>query len=219
MISVQRHIVALEERMDAAVRLLDAAHSTPGNPADKEARGLVMILLFASYERLLKDLTKTVLQGAIDCRVSTKRLKPGFLYFALASDLQSAIDRPKKERYTDSLPGIIAAFQAPRDDCKINVDAFPDNGSFMRPSQVELWCRIFDLPHPGSILGKTWPSLNTVVVDRNSIAHGEATPDTVGRRFTEADLRVKIEHWRRDWGRFIRLVGSQGSSRDFYRIP
>jgi hypothetical protein len=219
MISVQRHIDALEDKMDAAVRLLDVAHSSPGDPADKEARGLIMVLLFASYERLLKDLTKTVLQGAVDCRVSTKRLKPGLMSFALATELKGALARSEKKRYTDSLPGIINAFHASKNDCTIDVNAFPDDGTFMRPSQVELWCRIFDLPHPGSTLGKTWTYLNAVVVDRNSIAHGQVTPDVVGRRFTETEIRIMVEDWRKDWVRFIQLVGTRGSSRDFYRTP
>jgi hypothetical protein len=89
----------------------------------------------------------------------------------------------------------------------------------MRSSQIVLWCKVFDLPHPASILRRTWTAVDTIVVQRNEIAHGGQTADLVGRNYSEAEIRQLISDWRDDWLDFLNIVEQKGSTRDFYRIP
>jgi hypothetical protein len=177
------------------------------------------VLLFAAYENLLKSLTRTLLEGAIRCRVSNARLQPGFRAFALYSATQSALDRPKKELYSHILPNLVIVSSLGGRGCTINAAAFPDDGSFMKASQIELWCKVFDVGPPQAVLQRTWGSVNAIVSQRNAIAHGQRTPDDVGRNYTEADIRTLIQEWRDDWTDFLAHIGALASSRDFFRTP
>lgn len=224
MISVGRHVQELNDRMDAAIVLMDETHprsstgALPG-PAAREARGLVIVMLFAAYENLLRSLTRTLLEGAIRCKVSTRRLQPGIMTFALANTAKAARDRSAKKLYTTSIPELIESFHAGRDRCLIDTGAFPDDGSFMRSSQVQLWCHVFNVGAPAALLRGIWTSLDAVVGQRNDVAHGSLTASEVGRRYTEADIRDLIDSWRADWTSFLQHVGGLASSRDFYRVP
>lgn len=176
-------------------------------------------MLFASYENLLRSLTRSILEGAVRCRVSTRRLQPGIMTFALVDTANAARDRSAKKLYSASLPQLIDTFHADRTTAAINTSAFPDDGSFMKTSQVQLWCRIFAIPAPAGILRRTWTSLDAVVAQRNDVAHGSKTAAEIGRGYTEADMRKLIDDWRHDWSSFLAQVGTLASTRDFYRVP
>lgn len=223
MITVHLHKTELKDRMDAAIRLIDETHRTTGaglpGPASREARGLAVVLLFAAYENLLKSLTRTLLEGAINCRVGNQRLKPGFQTFALKSVVESTRAKNPKELYVSILPNLVTAVSTGGRTCTISPGSFPDDGSFMKTSQIELWCRTFDVRHPASILRRTWGSVDAIVTERNGIAHGSRTPDEIGRTYTEADMRSLIADWHYDWHDFLTHVEGLASTRDFFRKP
>lgn len=227
MISLQSHRIDLQDRIDSATRLIDATHpaSVPpavgitASPISREARGLVIVLLFGAYENLLRSVTRTLLETAIRLRVGNRRLRPGFRAFALFPSAQSIRSLSERRLYSDGLPKLVVAADPGGRICTIDSNGFPSDGSFMKPSQIELWCKIFDLPHPASILRRTWTAVETIVVQRNGIAHGELTADLVGRSYSEADIRQFISDWRDDWLDFLDIVEQKGSTRDFYRIP
>ncbi len=227
MISLQPQRIDLQDRIDSATRLIDATHQTSAapaagvaaNPISREARGLVIVLLFAAYENLLRSTTRTLLEAAIRLRVGNRRLRPGLRTFALFSSVQSVRSISEKRLYSDGLPKLILAADPGGRICTIDSDRFPTDGSFMRSSQIVLWCKVFDLPHPASILRRTWTSVDTIVVQRNEIAHGGQTADLVGRNYSEAEIRQLISDWQDDWLNFLDIVEQNGSTRDFYRTP
>jgi len=227
MISLHPHRIDLQDRIDSAIRLIDATHQTvappvagvAANPISREARGLVVVLLFAAYENLLKSTTRTLLEAAIRVRVGNRRLRPGFRTFALFSSAQSLRDISEKKLYSDGLPNLVIAADPGGRTCTIEANRFPNDGSFMRSSQIVLWCKVFDLPRPASILRRTWAMVDTIVIQRNDIAHGGQTADLVGRNYSEADIRQLISDWRDDWLHFLDIVEQRGSTRDFYRVP
>jgi hypothetical protein len=180
---------------------------------------LAIELLFASNEHLMKSLTQTLLEGAVRCRVGNARLQPGFRAFALKGTAQSIRDRNPKEMYTRILPDLVASTSRGGRVCTINTTAFPDDGSFMKRSQIELWCQLFAVGHPARVLRRTWGSINAVVGQRNDIAHGEQTAEWIGRGYTEADIRGLIRDWRADWEDFLNHVGALAANRDFCRTP
>lgn len=226
MISVATHLADLNDRLDSAVRLVDETHKGVGTtggsmvgPVSREARGLAVVLVFAAYENLLKSLTQTLLEGAIKCRVGNRRLQPTFQVFAFDSSLRSAMAVEGKDRYTKSLPRLVDTANMPGSRCSINPSSFPSDKSFMRASQIQVWCDLFDVGDPAQLLPNIWSTVNTVVAQRNAIAHGQKTPDEVGRTYTEQDSRDLIEAWRIDWSTFVTHVGQLASTRDFYRTP
>ena len=182
-----------------------------------QTRGLSVVLLFASYERLIKTLCRTVLETASALRVGTKRLKPGLRLFVAANKLEGITSVSMSKVWRSHGPALIGLLDSTMCNA-LQVNSFPDDGSFMRTSQVSLLCELFDIGDPGPILQEVWGRLDTVVVERNSIAHGTTTADEVGRRYTIHDLRTHVDDWQLRWSEFLDHVETMGSTRDFYRM-
>jgi hypothetical protein len=226
MINLNPHVVEFQDRIDSAVRLIDETHPkpTPGaigtpGPISREARGLVIVLLFGAYENLLSSLTRTLLETALKLHVGNRRLRPGFRAFALASSAKSIKDLSEKKFYSHGLPQLVTAADPGGRICTINPSSFPSDGSFMKASQVKLWCELFDIANPHLILHRTWAAIDAIVAERNGIAHGRLTADEVGRRYTEGEIRQLVDDWRDDWLEFLQAVDGLARSRDFYRTP
>lgn len=211
----------LARRLDAVRRILDAAHptSTPlGAPnASRDARGLAILLLFASYENLLTSLCCRLLEIAATLRVGNRRLRRGFRLFAVHNLFQSISAVSEGKIWQDAGPRLLdCAFDSRQ--CSINSNLFPSDGSFMKRSQVELFCEIFDLGDPGPVLQEVWGRLNTVVTERNGIAHGSLTPEEVGRNYSLAEIQMLVNVWQQRWTDFIDRVESRAQHRSFYRL-
>jgi hypothetical protein len=225
MIAVQSHRDALEERMAVARLLIEETHppagggGLPAGPISREARGLVILLLFASYEHLLTGLTRDLLEVAQRLRVSNRRLQPGLRAIALATSAKSVRDLSHKKMFSHGLPQLVRAADPGGRTCTIDTSIFPDDGSFFRRSQVSLWCSLFGVPDPHLILFRTWDSIDSIVTERNGIAHGRLTPLEVGRNYSEPEIRQLIDDWCSDWLDFLQDVGTRAMSRDFFRIP
>ncbi len=177
------------------------------------------MLLFAAYENLLKSLTRTLLEAAIGLRVGNRRLQPGFRAFAMASAAESTRDVSLKKLYSHALPKLVEASDPGGRTCTILPGAFPADGSFMKQTQIKLWCQLFCVPEPRRILHRTWDSIDSVVAERNAIAHGSLTPQAVGRNYSERDIRLLIADWFADWHDFLDTVEALGQHRAFYRKP
>ena len=226
MINLNPHMVAFQDRIDSAVRLIDETHprpspgaiGTPG-PISREARGLAIVLLFGAYENLLSSLTRTLLETALSLRVGNRRLRPGFRAFALVASAKSVKDLSEKKLYSHGLPRLVNAADPGGRICTIDPSSFPADGSFMKASQVILWCELFGIADPHLILHRTWATIDAVVAERNGIAHGRLTADEVGRRYSEGEIRQLVNDWHDDWLDFLQIVESFARSRDFYRTP
>jgi hypothetical protein len=226
MIDINFHISDLNERLDSAVRIIDETHPKPqaGKPAitgpiSREARGLTVVLVFAAYENLLYSLTRTLLEAATKLRVSNRRLRPGFRAIAMVASAKSLKDASEKKLFSQSLPRLVGTASQGGRSCTIDTTTFPADGSFMKTTQIEVWCQLFDIPDPNLVLYRTWSVINTIVSERNGVAHGRLTADQVGRNYTEGEIRRLIEDWRQDWTDFLVVVGARASTRDFFRTP
>lgn len=182
----------------------------------REARGLAILLLFASYENLLTSLCRGLLEMAVGLRVGNRRLRKGFRLFAIHNYFQSIANSSDGRRWKDSGPRLLDCIFDSR-SCTVNTDLFPADGSFMKCSQVALFCEIFELGDPGAILKEVWTRLDAIVAERNGIAHGRLTPDEVGRNYSLTDVRTLVDLWQQRWMAFITHIESQASSRTFFR--
>lgn len=221
MISVTPHRQALQQRIDVVVSLIDETH--PSLPAvgmiSREARGLAIVLLFAAYEELLKSLTRTILETVVRLRISNSRLQPGLRAFAIQNAAKSLRSVGEKRLHVKAIPSIIELIGRTDQTPTVSPSDFPDDGSFMKQSQVEVWARTFQVGPPGAILKRVWNSIDGVVAQRNEIAHGATTPQDVGRRYTEQEMRTLISNWSSDWDDFLVHVEGCASTRDFFRVP
>ena len=182
----------LLRRLGSIRNVLDAADPTPpappGQDIGRELRGFVILLLFASYENLLTSLCRGLLEAAVTLRVGNRRLRRGFRQFAVHHHFKSIADASAGKLWKDSGPQLLDCIFDSR-QCTVNTDTSPADGSFMKRSQVSLFCDIFELGDPGTILKEVWGRLDTIVTERNGIAHGRLTPEEVGRNYSLADVQ------------------------------
>lgn len=210
----------LIRRIDAIRRIIDAAHPlvpVAGAPdVGRDARGLAIVLLFASYENLLTSLCRRLLEIAADLRVGNRRFRRGVLLFAVHGQFQALAGASEGKIWRElGLRVLDCAFDSRR--CSINPNIFPSDGSFMKKSQVSLFCELFGLGDPGPVLKEVWGRLDTVVTARNGIAHGLQTPEEVGRDYSLAEIQTLVTAWEQRWVDFISHVESKAQSRSFFR--
>ena len=220
MISVSTHRQALADRIAVVVSLVDEAHPAPPaiGPISRETRGLAVVLLFAAYEELLTSLTRTLLEAVVRLRVSNSRMQPGIRAFAIRNAAKSLRDVSERKLFVSALPTLVEVAARSDRNPTISTDDFPNDGSFMKRSQVVVWAKTFGIGLPGPILQNIWNSIDTIVVQRNAVAHGSQTPQEVGRNYTEAEMRKLIANWSSDWDAFLVHVEMRASTRDFFRV-
>lgn len=171
-----------QRRIATIRRLLDANQAsiadTDGFDVSREVRGLTILLLFASYENLIKSLCRGILEKAARLRIGNRRLKIGFRQFAVYGHFESMTKSSRSKVWKTSGRELLECAFETR-SCTINANRFPDDGSFMKSSQVRLLFEIFDLGDPGSVLKEIWPRLDAIVIERNNIAHGALIPSAL----------------------------------------
>ncbi|MFI0799785.1 MAE_28990/MAE_18760 family HEPN-like nuclease [Amycolatopsis lurida] len=210
------------DRIAAARRLVDATKlqqaplgSSAPTDVSREARGLAVLLLFAAYENLLKNLCRSLLENISKSRAHASSLKPALRLFLAHSELTSVSAGGQNKLWKSAGLEVIRAI-AKRPASEIDVDLFPDDGSYMKSSQVKLFCEVFDFGDPGPILRGAWHRLNTIVDQRNSIAHGSRAPEEVGRGYSHNDILNLINIWETSWMDFLTWVESSCKGKKFY---
>src|SRR6266498_1430209 len=220
MLSCAPHRADLQNRLTSVRGILDATRSS--NPytnlpdISREARGVSVVLLYAAYENLLVSLCRSLLESAIHLRVGNRRLKPGLQVVAAYSKLQ-AINSVAPTKIWEGFGFDLVDTITNSNTCTISPDLFPHDGSNMRRSQVATFCRVFNLGDPAPVLREVWNRLDTIVTERNGIAHGRLTPDEVGRSYSITDIIELVTIWDGRWNDFLTWVEGQASTRDFFR--
>jgi hypothetical protein len=218
----------LAERVAVARRLVEATQARPlpleddgaagftsPNDVSREARGLAIVLLFAAYENLLKSLCRSLLEAVASSRARARRLKPGLQLFLVHGDLIRLLDTGRKKIWSLSGNQIVSALSS-RPARELDKSLFPDDGSFMKASQVQVFCEVFDLGDPGPVLREVWNRIDAVVEERNGIAHGRLTPEEVGRRYSHEEVLKLIQLWGDRWSDFLTWVESKCQGPAFY---
>lgn len=218
MLSVATHRSEFKQRLSAIRSLLDATH--PGGVSSdisRDARGLAVLLLYAAYENLLVTLCRSLLETAKQLGVGNRRLRPGLRLIAAHARLQAVSSLTPAAIWKTGFE-VVDTVSHSR-ECTISPDTFPNDGTHFRRSQVITFCRVFNLPDPAPILREVWNRLDTVVAERNAIAHGRLTASDVGRNYSLADMRQLVEIWDLRWNNFIDWIEIAAATRDFFRLP
>lgn len=209
----------LIRRIARVERIIDAAHTTSipeiGEDIGREIRGLAIVLLYASYENLLTSICRTILDTALSLQICNNKLRNGLKLFAIYESIQSICDTaPGKIWSGKGLELLSKATDTHK--CTINSGVFPNDGSFMKRTQVAVFFNLFELGDPGAILKEVWTNLDVIVDERNGIAHGRLTPDEVGRNYTLRDIRSLTTSWKDRWISFIDHVEANAKLNRFY---
>lgn len=206
------------ERISAARALLNAAHPNGINTStSRDVRGLTIILLYAAYENLLQGVARAILEAAMKLKVGNKRLRPGLKLVASHTYIESMVSVSSTGVWKAGLK-LIDTIDESR-TCTLSSDVFPNDGSHFRRPQVRTFCKVFGLADPGPILLSVWQRIDSLVAERNAIAHGKMTAADVGRSYSFSDMIDLIDDWEVAWVRFIDWVELSASTRDFYRLP
>lgn len=213
----RQRITVIRKILDATDVPINSTGAGSGADISREARGLSVVLLYAAYENLLKGISRTLLESAVKLRVGNKRLRPNFQVFAIHSKLQALTDLSSAHIWKGSGRRVVDALS--EKNCSINSNIFPNDGSHMKTKQVITFCEVYGLEAPATILGDAWGRINTVVSERNSVAHGKQAPEEVGRAYSIAEIRNLVDVWETRWCDFLAEVEKKASSRDFYRAP
>jgi hypothetical protein len=220
------HRQALKDRVEVARRLVTATEkpisvaasnssTSPSQDISREVRGMAILLLFAAYENLLKTVSRTLLEEAAKSRARAQNLKPGFRLFLAHGELVGLLDSGRRKIWKSSGLKILSAVTE-RPARELDKSLFPDDGSFMKSSQVVVFCDVFDFGHPGPILREAWDRIDNIVDQRNGIAHGRLTPEEVGRNYSHSDLLKLIDLWETRWEDFLGWIESHCKGTKFY---
>ena len=220
MLDLTRHRGELEDRLKSARDLVISGELTANQTMDisRETRGLAVVLIFAAYENLLKSMCTSVLEEVAASRAGNRRLKPGYKVFATATSFQGLFDAGSKHLWTGRGFELMELVHSST-KLTVSTTSFPSDGSYMKRSQVKVICDLFEFGNPASIMGRMWSVIDTIVKQRNAVAHGQLRADEVGRRYTYLELLALIEDWRGAWLDFLNWVESQCKSSDFFLLP
>ena len=205
-----------KERIDVIRSIL--SHTAPTVIA-RESRGLSIVLLYASYEKLLKSLVRVVLEDARQFVHSNHKLSEKFKVFCIHDKLQGLVDaQHHREIWTKDRGAAILRSLDDRTKCTLNPEIFPDSGDHMKVGQVLKVCTVLGLGHPAPILGEVWNRIDSVVTARNKIAHGAETPDAIGRQYSEAEINILVSTWELRWVAFIGWMEQEVNKPGYYGV-
>lgn len=212
------HRAEFTRRIGSVRTLVDSAHPNgERSPISRDARGLAVLLLYAAYENLLTSLSRSLIEVANQLRVGNRRLRPGLKVLAAYSHLQSLSDKPATRIWKTAFSVVNLVSDSRL--CNVPPETFPNDGTNFRRSQVGTFCQVFGLGDPAPVLKGAWERLDTIVSERNKIAHGLLSADEVGRTYSLTETRSLVDLWETSWLDFIAWVERSASTRDFFRLP
>lgn len=220
MLDLSSHRLDFMDRMASAKRLAISGNSTSGlaNDISRESRGLCILLTFAAYENLLKKVCRSILEEVSRSRAGNRRLKPGYKLIATKNLFQSLMDKGEKGLWVGAGMTLMKSATSPS-NLSISANVWPNDGSYMRRTQVVTLCDVFDFSDPSIPLHRIWLNFDVIVKRRNAIAHGERRADEVGRDYSFNEVINMVDDWEFSWLEFITWIEDQCVDSSFYLLP
>jgi hypothetical protein len=175
-----------------SVRLFYTASAELSAPrASTIAKGLVFVELYAVYEFTVREAFEKGMSLAASHSIPMHRLCNGMRTLALDSEFKSLADLRRRSSWPRRMELLAKAESV--DIAKFEQIEFPEDGTHYRHGQLEtLWSllgmncdTVSDKKHLGRI--------DEMVEHRNAIAHGRDTADSIGGRFSDSDIKDRIE--------------------------
>lgn len=220
MLDLTSHRLDFMDRMASARNLATSGNLTSGLMGDisRESRGLCILLIFAAYENLLKKICRSILEEVSRSRAGNRRLKPGYKLIATKNLFQSLMAKGEKGLWVGAGMKLMTSATSPS-DLSISPNVWPNDGSYMKRTQITTLCDVFDFDDPSIPLQRIWLDFDVVVRRRNAIAHGELRADEVGRNYSFNEVISIVDDWEFSWLEFISWVEAQCVNSSFYLLP
>ncbi len=161
-----------------------------GDQASRSGKGLIFIQNYAVYEFVVVQSVRSLIISLNTKLLPLSRTRPQLLALALDSEFDSVINGSLKKTWDARSKLLLKSHSS--EPVLIHETKFPKDGSHFRVEQLETIWKLFGIPD--SPLPS--PRLNAHIIEmvdtRNGIAHGTDAPDSVGGRFSVADLEKRI---------------------------
>jgi hypothetical protein len=175
-----------------AVSPAPSGSGTPASsPAETAAKGLMFVQLYAIYEYAVSNAVRASWMEITSHQMAIRDIRLEMLSAILDDHLKSAAMCGEKRVWETRM----TLFRRVDDQNPAEVadDVFPFDGSHFRVKQLQTIWNLFGIP--GNPLPR--PPLiglidNELVEHRNAIAHGRATAESIGRRYSRGDILRKI---------------------------
>lgn len=191
------------------------SNPSPDDVLVKTAKGISFVFLFSAYEQLLKGTVRAVLETANSYKGKLKNMQDGFIAAALNSSFRSYADAANVKTKIGNVKGVRSLLDSYVRDLKFT-NYFPDDGSYMKSTQVRTICCLFDLGDPAPILGSTWSHIDEIQRKRNAIAHGSVLPSIIGENYSALEIETFYSEWRCSWVAFAEHIEKESLNPRFW---
>lgn len=153
-------------------------------------RGHIFVTLHGMYEQCLSECVYTAIDLANRLAIPVSNMKHGLQLLALLPQFQGYRDCSMERSW---LRGTKILAESVSDAPGSLPIVFPADGSFMKPSQLELIWSLFDIP------GDPWPDsrligrIHEIVDARNDVAHGSLAASERGARLSDSEMLSRID--------------------------
>ncbi len=156
-------------------------------------KGLVFVQTYAVYEYTVVNSLIAALQATKNHGLLIREVRPEFLCLVLHNQFESASGSGTRLRWERRIELFQrAASTDPLAEIEFE-DVFPTDGSHFRSGQLETIWRLLGVSAPVVTKSIHLGRIAEMVEHRNAVAHGRDAPETVGRRFSDADIEIRID--------------------------
>ncbi len=160
------------------------------NDASRSAKGLLIVQNYAVYEYVVVESVRMLVGNVNSRALPFASTRAELLAMALDPEFASVIAGSLKKTW-DARSALLRKMRS-NAVVTISEGLFPKDGTQFRPAQIETIWSLFGLPGTIVPTPRLRGHIEEMVDARNRIAHGNDAPDTVGSRFTVADVEKRI---------------------------
>lgn len=200
---------------------IKATESTEVPPIDTEEvkilRGLFYVHLYGALEQSLNEATESFLRAASALGLQNWDLSLRFLPTAMNAQFKGLSDAQSQKKWQKRLAFVNAIYDGHA--CQIESSVFAPH---FQNSEMETIADIASYLGIASDAIKTSPDrffVDEVVHKRHEVAHGRASPASVGARGRSPDLELRLDGVRRTVDLFVELLEKHFDSYAFLNTP
>lgn len=158
------------------------------------SKGLAFVSIYGTYEYAVRGVVAEAIRHIKNSAIQFQHIKIEILPLLLQSELNAVSDAGAKTSWRKRVDLFKQVNSVAV--CQTSDDAFPNDGSHYRLSQIYAIWEAFGITIPVLPNPQWTPLIGEVVENRNAIAHGRRTSKDVGRAYTKNDIITKFERMR-----------------------
>lgn len=162
-----------------------------GDAASRTGKGLVFIQNYATYEYTVNQSVRALIDALNTRTIPLTQVRTELLALALHAEFESIIKGALKKTW-ESRSDLLRKTRSNLLS-KVHDNLFPKDGSHYRAKQLETIWSIFGIPGPIVPEEKIRSHIEEMVENRNKIAHGVDSAESIGRRYTLAELSTTVD--------------------------